>query len=104
MPRRYADGFARFGAISTRSSFALGENFLDARVVSLRVDDADGWSVVDGGAAAPEVLGEDRFDAYRASHPPYGCTYICCTVASRGPAAGGSNSDPTQIDRRASDG
>ena len=52
MPRRYADGFARFGAISTRSSFALGENFLDARVVSLRVDDADGWSVVDGGAAA----------------------------------------------------
>ncbi len=70
MPRRYADGFARFGAISTRSSFALGENFLDARVVSLRVDDADGWSVVDGGAAAPEVLGEDRFDAYRASHPP----------------------------------
>ena len=70
MPRRYADGFARFGAIYTRSSFALGENFLDARVVSLRVDDADGWSVVDGGAAAPEVLGEDRFDAYRASHPP----------------------------------
>ena len=63
MPRRYADGFTRFGAISTRRSFVLGNDFLDARVVSLRVDDADGWFVGDGGAAVPEVLGRHRFDA-----------------------------------------
>lgn len=71
----------------------LAENFLDARVVSLRVDDADGWSVVDGGAAAPEVLGEDRFDAYRASHPSVRMYVHLLYSGLEGPAAGGSNSD-----------
>jgi hypothetical protein len=42
---------------SHRSSFVLGNDFLDARVVSLRADDADGWSVGDGRADGPEILG-----------------------------------------------
>jgi hypothetical protein len=68
MPRRYADGFTRFGAISTRRSFVLRRDFVDAKVVLLRVD-------------------------LRRASPVRTDVRTFVVQWPRGPAVGGSNSD-----------
>lgn len=79
MPRRYADGFTRFGAISTRRSFVLGET-LSMRRSSCCVSTC-------------------------AEHLPSVRMYVHLLYSSpEGQQSAARIRIPTQIDRRAFDG